>query len=71
MSRKGELDCVCEAPPQKRTHSKVSLTKEFFMTEPPNIQRWIGLDIHKAYFVAVGVDAKKQTVFGPQKITND
>ena len=41
------------------------------MTEPPNILRWIGLDIHKAYFVAVGVDAKKQTVFGPQKITND
>jgi hypothetical protein len=37
------------------------------MTEPPNIQRWIGLDIHKAYFVAVGVDAEKQTVFGPQK----
>jgi transposase len=41
------------------------------MAEPPNIQRWIGLDIHKAYFVAVGVDAKKQTVFGPHKIPND
>jgi transposase len=41
------------------------------MTEPPNIQRWIGLDIHKAYFVAVGVDASKQTIFGPQKIPND
>jgi transposase len=41
------------------------------MTEPSNIQRWIGLDIHKAYFVAVGVDAQKQTVFGPQKISNE
>lgn len=41
------------------------------MIEPPNIQRWIGLDIHKAYFVAMGVDAEKQTVFGPQKVPND
>ena len=41
------------------------------MAEPANIQRWIGLDIHKAYFVAVGVDAEKQTVFGPHKIPNE
>ena len=32
--------------------------------------RFIGLDIHKAYFVAVGVDAKKQVVFGPQTVPN-
>ena len=41
------------------------------MAKPPNIQRWIGLDIHKAYFVAMGVDAEQQTVFGPHKIPND
>jgi len=41
------------------------------MAEPANVQRWIGLDIHKAYFVAVGVDAEKQTVFGPHKIPNE
>lgn len=41
------------------------------MEKPPSIQRWIGLDIHKAYFVAVGVDAEKQPIFGPSKIMND
>jgi hypothetical protein len=41
------------------------------MKKPPEIQRWIGLDIHKAYFVAVGVDAEKQPIFGPHKIMND
>jgi transposase len=32
--------------------------------------RFIGLDIHKAYFVAVGVDAQKQVVLGPQTVLN-
>jgi transposase len=32
--------------------------------------RFIGLDIHKAYFVAVGVDASKRVVFGPQTVPN-
>ncbi len=41
------------------------------MKKPADIQRWIGLDIHKAYFVAVGVDAEKQPIFGPFKIMND
>jgi hypothetical protein len=41
------------------------------MLEQPAIQRWIGLDIHKAYFVAVGVNAEKRTVFGPHKIPNE
>jgi transposase len=41
------------------------------MPEQLIIQRWIGLDIHKAYFVAVGVNAEKSTVFGPQKIPNE
>jgi transposase len=36
----------------------------------PNPTRYIGLDIHKAYFVAVGVDAQKQVVFGPQTVPN-
>jgi hypothetical protein len=29
--------------------------------------RFIGLDIHKEYFVAVGVNAQREIVFGPQK----
>ena len=35
---------------------------------PPN--RFIGLDIHRDYFVAVGVDAALQPVFGPQTVSN-
>lgn len=33
-------------------------------------QRYIGLDIHKAYFVATGVNRKKETVFGPERVPN-
>src|ERR1035437_8554687 len=66
-----ELVCVCEAPPQKRTHSKVIPHKEFLMPEQPLIPRWIGVDIHKAYFVAVGVNAEKSAIFGPHKIPNE
>ena len=33
------------------------------MPEQPLIQRWIGLDIHKAYFVAVGVNCRKAHLF--------
>ena len=32
--------------------------------------RFIALDIHKHYFVAVGVDADKETVYGPQRVSN-
>jgi transposase len=41
------------------------------MPEQANNQRWIGLDIHKAYFVAVGVNAEKDVVLGPHKILNE
>ncbi len=41
------------------------------MPKSPEIRRWIGLDIHKSYFVAVGVDAEKQPVFGPQRVMNE
>lgn len=33
--------------------------------------RFIALDIHKHYFVAVGIDEHKKTVYGPQRIPND
>lgn len=36
-------------------------------TEP---SRFIGLDIHKRYFVATGVDNDRQQVFGPQRVPN-
>ena len=32
--------------------------------------RFIGLDIHKQYFVAVGVNAQREVVFGPQRVSN-
>ncbi len=32
--------------------------------------RFFGLDIHKEYFVAVGVDAQREVVFGPQRVSN-
>jgi hypothetical protein len=33
----------------------------------PVPSRFIGLDIHKDYFVAVGVNADRQIIFGPQR----
>ena len=32
--------------------------------------RFFGLDIHKEYFVAVGVNAQREVVFGPQRVSN-
>src|SRR5271157_3902766 len=32
--------------------------------------RFIGLDIHKEYFVAVGVNAEREVIFGPQRASN-
>jgi transposase len=33
--------------------------------------RFVGLDVHKRYFVAVGVNAQREVVFGPQRIANE
>lgn len=35
-----------------------------------NPARFIGLDIHKEYFVAVGVNSEREVVFGPQRVSN-
>ena len=32
--------------------------------------RFVGLDIHKEYFVAVGVNAEREVIFGPQRASN-
>ncbi len=32
--------------------------------------RFVGLDIHKEYFIAVGVNAQREVVFGPQRVSN-
>jgi len=32
--------------------------------------RFFGLDIHKEYFVAVGVNLQREVVFGPQRVSN-
>lgn len=40
------------------------------MAAPQPPARFIGLDIHKAYFVAIGVNATQEQVFGPQRIDN-
>jgi len=37
------------------------------MTESPT--RFIGLDIHKQYFVAVGVNQQRDVVFGPRRVS--
>jgi transposase len=38
------------------------------MTEGPT--RFFGLDVHKEYFVAVGVNPQREVVFGPQRVSN-
>jgi len=35
---------------------------------PPSPARYIGLDIHKKYLVAIGVDDDRNLVFGPQRV---
>jgi transposase len=40
------------------------------MSDTTTPTRFIGLDIHKEYFVASGVNAKQETVFGPQRVPN-
>jgi len=32
--------------------------------------RFVGLDIHKEYFVAVGVNSERRMIFGPQRVSN-
>lgn len=36
--------------------------------ESPRPQRYMGLDIHKSYLVAVGVDQDKEQVYGPRRV---
>ena len=36
--------------------------------QPPLPARFVGLDIHKHYLVAVAVDARQKQVFGPQRV---
>src|SRR5271157_4503589 len=38
------------------------------MAESPT--RFFGLDIHKEYFIAVGVSPEREIVFGPQRVSN-
>ncbi len=40
------------------------------MTETLKPTRFVGLDIHKEYFVATGVNAQQEIVFGPQRVDN-
>jgi len=37
---------------------------------PPSPSRYIGLDVHKHYFVAVGLDEDHNRVLGPHKVPN-
>ena len=37
------------------------------MAESPT--RYIGLDVHKEYFVAVGVNPQREVIFGPQRVS--
>lgn len=40
------------------------------MTDIPKPTRFVGLDIHKEYFVATGVNALQEIVFGLQRVDN-
>jgi transposase len=42
------------------------------VTQPSAVEakRFMGLDIHKAYFVATAVDAKQNKVYGPKRMAN-
>jgi hypothetical protein len=37
------------------------------MAESPT--RFVGLDIHKEYFVAIGVNQQREVVFGPRRVS--
>ena len=49
-------------PAQIHSHGGVDVTEGF--------TRFFGLDIHKEYFVAVGVNTQREVVFGPQRVSN-
>jgi transposase len=38
------------------------------MDNPVAVTRWVGLDLHKEYLLATGVDETKQPVFGPMRV---
>ena len=38
------------------------------LSEHPPPKRFIGLDIHKEFLVAIGVDQEQNQVFGPHKV---
>ena len=40
------------------------------MAERLSPARFVGLDIHKSYFVAIGVNTAQEQVFGPQRVDN-
>jgi transposase len=76
---------VWETQPKKEHAQRIIFHQEVHMLSPISVptpskpqrgaepgapRRFIGLDIHKAYFVAVGVDAQKQVVLGPQTVPN-
>ena len=74
---KGKLDCMCEPLSQKSdkpgplsffpTMSFVTIEgKEVVMPDPT---RFIGLDIHKFYMVAAGMDANQNETLPPQRVT--
>jgi transposase len=44
--------------------------QEAAMPEAPQPTRYIGLDIHRDYFVAAGVDPGQATVLNPQRVEN-
>jgi transposase len=66
---------VCEVLPQKRTrpalgqdgHTEGKEGKAMSL-EKTSPKRFIGLDVHKRYLVAYGVDAQRNPVLGPARV---
>lgn len=55
-------------PINQRTRPNFILTEVLIWQKVPRV--FFGLDIHKEYFVAVGVDTQREVVFGPQRVSN-
>lgn len=78
LQEETKLASVCEISALKSNVPGLSparsagqqLRKEYSVMEKErrHVQRYVGLDIHKHYLVAVGVNQEKEEVYGPRRV---
>ena len=61
-------ESVCDVMPKNQCTRFIISPGGMDMKDGPI--RFFGLDIHKEYFVAVAVNRERETVFGPQRVSN-